>query len=240
MRAGYVWTHQLSNILEFAIRPLGDTVWVSTSESYRLLEVLGGLDMNAWIVGRRSEPLHIWATWCMGRQGIEPITGLPRLLMDLIARVSRGEDASDELGQFIALLPDQKTQTEYVWRCFAITALLCVESRHWPSRGVGDLTLELLEALRYLNTTSSGLDNYHALGWPAFTLGIHIQDNSRGGMALVDSILSSLFDRPDDGWRHPGGSIRSLMSRFWEERNEIGQEIAYRNLQSLAVEIGLW
>jgi hypothetical protein len=100
--------------------------------------------------------------------------------------------------------------------------------------------LELLEALRYFNNTSSGLDNYYAIGWPAFTLGIHIQDNSLGGMALVDSILSSLFDRPGDGWRIQGGSIQSLMSRFWKERNEIGQEITYRNLQSLAVGIGLW
>ncbi|KAF9893471.1 hypothetical protein FE257_010783 [Aspergillus nanangensis] len=180
MRAGYTWTHQISKILEFAIRPRGDDIAVSTTDSHQLLEILGGLDMNAWIVGRRSEPMHIWATWCMGRYGIEPSTGLPRPLLDLIARASRNQDVSDELRQFIAHLPDRPSHGEYLWQCFAVAALLSVRSRLRSSLGVTDLTIELLEILRHLNTTPGVEDNYCALGWPAFTLGIHIQDNALG------------------------------------------------------------
>lgn len=239
MRAGYSWTHQIPQILEIESRPRRDDSMACTSDANHTLEVLGGLDMDVWIVGRQTEPLHIWATWCMGREGIEPITGLPRPLLDLIARVSRKEDVASELRQFIATLPHMPTSAERLWRCFAVTALLCIESNLRPC-GVGNITLELLKLLRVFISTSTGEDNLRSLGWPAFELGIHIQDNTQGGMALVDTILAHLFEQSGEGWRRPQGSLRSLMKRFWTERGKCGHEIAYRTLQSRAVEIGLW
>lgn len=219
MRAGYRWTHQISLILEVEVHQWSDQKMTGADDAYHVLEVLGGLDMDVWIVGRQSEQLHIWATWCMGRQGIEPITGLPRPLIDLIARVSLKEDVSCELRQFLATLPDTPAKPESLWRCFAVTALLRVESHLRPCAG-SDLALELLELLRLLTSTSVGEDNLRALGWPAFELGIHIQDNDQGGMTLVDNILTQLFDQSDEGWRSPQGSLRSLIKGFWRERDD--------------------
>lgn len=78
------------------------------------------------------------------------------------------------------------------------------------------------------------------IAWPAFTLGIHAQDNALGAMTLVDDILSHVFTQHDAGWKHPAGSLGMLMNRSWEERDKIGPEFAYQSLQDAAVEIGLW
>ncbi|OJJ06541.1 hypothetical protein ASPVEDRAFT_75638 [Aspergillus versicolor CBS 583.65] len=148
MRAGYTWTHHIEKILPLAVRMSQDSnhYTAADSHSHSLLEVLGGLDMDAWIVGRRSEPLHVWKTWCMGRQGIESITGLPRPLLDLIARVSVKEDVSAELHQFIGILPlpQRQRHRESLWHCFAVTALLHLHGRGRPVDGVGVLATQLL------------------------------------------------------------------------------------------------
>ncbi|KAL2810169.1 hypothetical protein BJX63DRAFT_403057 [Aspergillus granulosus] len=242
MRAGYTWTHHIAEILPLAVRLSSDNIHSATSDPHSLLEILGGLDMDAWIVGRRSEPLHVWTTWCMGRQGIESITGLPRPLLDLIARVSRNEDVSAELRQFITLLPLPQRQSyqESLWRCFAVTALLHLQSRVSPVGGVDVLTTQLVDLLRYLHATLAWKGNHNVLAWPAFTLGIHVQDNSLGGMTVVNEILSLVFAQSDEGWRHPDGCMRALMNQFWEERERIGRKSAYHNLQGTAFEVGLW
>ncbi|KAL4795056.1 hypothetical protein BDV19DRAFT_180078 [Aspergillus venezuelensis] len=244
MRAGYTWTHHIAGILPLAVRLFSNTTGSTAGVSHSLLEILGGLDMDAWIVGRRTEPLHVWATWCMGRRGVEPITGLPRYLLDLIARVSRNEDVSTELRDFIAFLtlPERQSYQVSLWHCFAVTALLQLQCRVGPVCGVGVpvLTTQLLELLRLLHAALTPEDNYHVLAWPAFTLGIHVQDDSFGAMTVASEILSLVFSRPDQGWRRPEGSIGALMNRFWEERGRIGREPAHDNLQSGAVEIGLW
>jgi len=252
MRAGYEWTFHISNILPLALHLEGNGT-TRTGESHSLLEVLGGLDMDAWIVGRRSKPLHVWANWCMGRQGIEPITGLPRPLIDLLARLSRLEDVSHKLRQFLAELScghDDFTLTGNLnlWRCFALTGLLQVQSRFMPSReGVDELVMELLDLLRRVSppgftTTTPGVSerNWSVLAWPAFTLGIHVENNNEGAMTLANDILSHIYDQSSFGGRPSDGSLLLLVNQFWNERQTVGRDSAFRNLQASAIEIGLW
>jgi len=99
MRAGYPWAWQLERMLVIVL------VMPIRPERQQYLEILVGLDMNVWIVGRKSLPLHIWAKSCRNSQGIEEMTGLPRPLLDLISLVSRGDDVSRDLQQYADILP---------------------------------------------------------------------------------------------------------------------------------------
>ncbi|KAL4867251.1 hypothetical protein BDV12DRAFT_186879 [Aspergillus spectabilis] len=91
----YTLTNHIVGIISLAVRLSSNNLDSKAADPHSLLEILGGLDMDAWIVGRLSEPLH----------GVERITGLSRPLLDLIARVSRNKDVSAELTHFIAQLP---------------------------------------------------------------------------------------------------------------------------------------
>ncbi|KAL2848176.1 hypothetical protein BJY01DRAFT_246501 [Aspergillus pseudoustus] len=191
--------------------------------------------MDTWIVGQRSKPLHVWANWCMGRQGIEPITGLPQPLIDLLARLSRLEDVTDELRQFLAGLSCGSNTLPPVWAFKG-------------KKEVGELATELVGLLRLLSapgpgattTTPAVSENWSVLAWPAFTLGIHAENNNAAAMTLVDDILSPVYDQSSSGWRHSDGSLRLLVNQFRNERQRVGRDFAFRNLQASAIEIRLW
>jgi hypothetical protein len=126
MHLGYHWTAHIGGLLSLAERSLLDNGIITNNSAARTFERLASVDMAAWIIGRRTPPLHIWSTWCSGGNGIEKITGLPRSLLDLIGRASLREDVAEELTTWFALLRmDDSTPAEYhIWQAYCIGSLL--------------------------------------------------------------------------------------------------------------------
>jgi hypothetical protein len=68
---------------------------------------MGVLEMPAFILGRRSRPLHIWYRHCQSQGSapitisgalVEPITGIPHSLLDLFSRIDMGATEEDFRG----------------------------------------------------------------------------------------------------------------------------------------------
>ncbi|KAF4416000.1 hypothetical protein FACUT_12942 [Fusarium acutatum] len=138
-------------------------------ERQQYLEILGGLDMNAWIVGRQPAPLHIWATYCRGGEGIEDVTGLPRHLLDLISLVSRREDVLQELKQYAEVLPQTHDKMTGVYRSLILSAQIYLHQEP-----VAPLLSELFTLVRCLRQEITGAD-LGILAFPAYTLEYHGQ-----------------------------------------------------------------
>ena len=138
------------------------------------LELLAGLDMDAWIVGRQSPPVHIWAHFCTGRPGVESITGLPRTLLDLIALASLGQDVHYELVRWEPEpeLPSTGAQLQATWRCFRLATHLHLHRNGHILPASETLAAELLSAIR---TSLQGHDDTEHLNprvyiWPLYTI----------------------------------------------------------------------
>lgn len=52
-----------------------------------LITLIGVLDLPTHILGRKSNNLHVWYNHCRGQSGLEPVTGLPCSLLDLLSSV---------------------------------------------------------------------------------------------------------------------------------------------------------
>ncbi|KAF4423713.1 C6 finger domain protein, partial [Fusarium austroafricanum] len=173
LRAGYAWSHLLAQMLSYAEQLLPQ-VWHLPRDEHsvqtRLLEVLGGLDMDIWILGRRSPPLHIWARYCSGRQGVEEITGLPRPLLDLIAQVSQQGNVMADLEHYLDSLDSSLAQHQvYTWQCFALAALYYQYRHFTPWRDAQSLLDKIAAILCQLHQTMHK-SNIRALIWPTDVL----------------------------------------------------------------------
>ncbi|KAL0933307.1 uncharacterized protein CTRU02_212270 [Colletotrichum truncatum] len=221
MRAGYAWTRQVEQMLALVLGTNDHNLSKGflPLEQHRMLEVLGGIEMDAWIVGRQSKPMHIWATYCRGRQGIEPVTGLPRPLIDLISQVGRHEDVKEELGLFIAALPNIRSPAVKHWHCFAVASLLTLQQSRKKSLTSHDVQViremenELANLIRELYS-DLGPINASALAWPSFCLGR--QSRSRKNLELVEEVLGRAVPRvgTSGSWGH-GGTPIGAMYRQW-------------------------
>lgn len=103
-----------------------------------LLEVMGVMDMPCLAVGRQTPPIGIWRRFCQPtgpRHGIEPVTGLPRSLLDLLAGI--GFDTTEqcfwdwpgEAGNFLQC---------YLWEAYRLAGILAIrqsERMRNPSSG---------------------------------------------------------------------------------------------------------
>ncbi|KAJ5108059.1 hypothetical protein N7456_004734 [Penicillium angulare] len=97
---GLPWTVHLEgmhNILQS--HGLADQHHTATQTSFRthLLEVMGVMDLPCFSIGRQTSYIGIWHRYCQPnspREGIEPVSGLPRVLLDLFAGI--GIDTTEQ------------------------------------------------------------------------------------------------------------------------------------------------
>ncbi|CAG7556455.1 unnamed protein product [Fusarium equiseti] len=224
MRAGYPWTWQLERMLAIVLpMPIGP-------ERQQYLEILGGLDMNVWIVGRQSPPLHIWANYCLNGQGIEEVTGLPRSLLDLISLVSRGKDVSGSLQQYAAMLPQMRDTLTETCRALVLSARIYLQEE--PLFPISNELFTLVTCLKQQMLNS----DLGILAWPAYTLG------SRGASQecrfLAEDILSMVSASClPDGVTALRGSPLGAMRRYWAS---VGILNASLTRDCDGAEIGLW
>lgn len=117
-----------------------DPPGIATPTPFRahLLEVMGVMDMPCLVVGRQRLPIGIWRRFCQPtgpRHGIEPVTGVPRSLLDLLAGI--GFDTTEqsfwdwpgEAGSFLQ---------HYLWEAYRLAGILTIrqcERLHKASPG---------------------------------------------------------------------------------------------------------
>ncbi|EEH33091.2 hypothetical protein PAAG_04144 [Paracoccidioides lutzii Pb01] len=243
MRAGYPWTHHLPQILSLLLAfpvNVSDAVETDICSRLNLLEILGGLDMDVWIVGRRSEAVHIWATYCSGREGIEKTTGLPRPLLDLIARLSRNEDVAVELLELLLKLPPESDDyASNVHRCFILTALLQLHSRVRPMPDVDLLIKNLLDMMRCLHAATDARYNQRVLIWPAYVVGCYVREVEDRSLVENTLLQVRIPDRPS-GPLAPEESVLVMSQQLWDERLSIGENDAFQKMQAQFPDLGLW
>ncbi|KAK2125315.1 hypothetical protein NOF04DRAFT_1361803 [Fusarium oxysporum II5] len=224
MRAGYSWTWQLERMHSLVLTmPQGP-------ERQQHLEVLGGLDMNVWIVGRKSAPLHIWATYCRGGEGVENVTGLPRRLLDLISLVSRREDVSHELQQYADALPQAHDTMTGVYRSFILSARIYLQKEP-----IVTLLTELFTLVRCLRQEIPGTD-LGILSFPAYTLGYHGELLEYRTLA-VDVLSAPSTTYLPDGTSVLRGSPLNAMRSYWASIGVLDRSLAGGCGDS---EVGLW
>ncbi|KAJ5935276.1 hypothetical protein N7466_004823 [Penicillium verhagenii] len=94
-----------------------------------LVEVMGVMDLPFFSIGRQTPGIGIWRRYCQPaspREGIEPVTGLPRALVDLFAGIGSNTteqsfwDWPGELGSFLQC---------YLWEAYRLAGILTLR-RH--------------------------------------------------------------------------------------------------------------
>ena len=129
---GLPWTVHLEgmhNILQS--HGLADRYRTATQAVFRthLIEVMGVMDLPCFSIGRQTPCIGIWRRYCQPsspREGIEPVSGLPRALLDLFAGI--GIDTTEqsfwdwpgEVGSFLQ---------SYLWEAHRLAGILTLR-RH--------------------------------------------------------------------------------------------------------------
>lgn len=126
---GLPWTMHIEgmhNILQ-SRSPNGSPI-TGTPTPFRahLLEVMGVMDIPCLAIGRQTPSIGIWRRFCQltgPRYGIEPVTGIPRSLLDLLAGI--GLDTTEqsfwdwpgEAGNFLQC---------YLWEAYRLAGILTI------------------------------------------------------------------------------------------------------------------
>ncbi|KAJ6044886.1 hypothetical protein N7499_007390 [Penicillium canescens] len=138
---GLPWTMHLEgmhNILQS--HGLNDTHRPSTPTHFRihLLEVMGVMDLASFSIGRQSPRIGIWRRYCQPaapRYGIEPVSGIPRTLLDIFAGI--GAEATEQTFWDWPGEPGSFLQC-YLWEAHRLAGILALrrETRaSFPSQG---------------------------------------------------------------------------------------------------------
>jgi len=239
MRAGYPWTGQLAPILPLALAYRETNVdGVETGCHY--LELLGGLEMDAWIAARQTKPLHIWSRYCMGRQGIEASTALPRPLLDLISRVSRHEDVSHDLFGYANGLAKRNDFQALYWRTYALTAILhlhgLITTQYDAKETTEQLMIVVRQIIEILETNRN--HNIRILVWPMYVLAQNVLEEE--DMKFIAKIIRRISETHGNA-RLLCEAIGQCAPRMSVLMSGIGTLTSLpADFSSGGVELGLW
>lgn len=105
--------------------------------SRQALESLGVMDLPSFVLGRNSPTIGIWksfriaqGSWNQGRlDGVEPVTGIPRSLLDIFAAVA--EEPGDDIALRFWSWQDGGGDTTQcrLWDCWRLSGILDVRRR---------------------------------------------------------------------------------------------------------------
>lgn len=112
------------------------------------------MDLPPFIAGRRSPPMHIWYHHCRGQSrrwlgptntntntggtaGIEPITGLPRSLIDLFSCMGFSPDQDLESGFWGWPGEEGSVAQVQLWEAYRFAGVLAVRRNSHSSLGLG-------------------------------------------------------------------------------------------------------
>jgi hypothetical protein len=196
---GLPWTMHLEGMHRILQSDgLDDLHRLSTPNHFRihLLEVMGVMDLPCFAVGRQTSEIGIWRRYCQPatpRYGVEPVSGLPRTLLDIFAGIGAETteqtfwDWPGEQGGFLQC---------YLWEAHRLAGILTLRRQAYapvlpdntvsawrqPARCPADTTvlvariLASLDALR-LASVERPLEDAHirnAILFPMFIAGLEV------------------------------------------------------------------
>lgn len=147
---GLPWTMHLEgmhNILQSHGLSEGPTEAITSSFRSHLLEVMGVMDLPCFSVGRQTHPsatsrqsacIGIWRRYCQpskSRQGVEPVSGLPRTLLDIFAGI--GVDTTEQTFWEWSGEPGSFLQS-YLWEAHRLAGILSLRRHLRSVRYEGD------------------------------------------------------------------------------------------------------
>lgn len=107
------------------------------ASSRQALESLGAMDLPSFVLSRKSPTIGIWRnfrnaqdSWKQGRlDGVEPVTGVPRSLLDIFAAMA-GEPGNDIALRFWSWQRDGGDPAQrYLWDFWRFSGILDVRQR---------------------------------------------------------------------------------------------------------------
>ncbi|KAJ5375634.1 hypothetical protein N7517_007640 [Penicillium concentricum] len=133
---GLPWTMHIEgmyNILQIRSPEHSTGMEAATPFRTHLLEVMGVMDIPCFAIGRQTSPIGIWRRFCQStgpRHGIEPVTGLPRSLLNLLAGIDTDTteqsfwDWAGEAGTFSQC---------HLWEAYRLAGILTIHQRRRSS-----------------------------------------------------------------------------------------------------------
>lgn len=186
-----LWTAHLPG-LEAIIRQrnLHHPIMQRDSLTQFFVEGIGLLDLPGATLGRRNPCRHIWRRLItpLQRSGIEPTTGLPRSLLDIMAHMDIPE-AEEEL---LSWTPSDRAEhvLQYpFWEAFRLTTMLMSRSltsvkksdslprqEHSLDANTESIVMRILSCIKALQSATE--DPFHiplrcCILWPLFTAALH-------------------------------------------------------------------
>lgn len=240
MHLGYSWTTHLSGLLTLAETFELDSSASQEERQSNTIERLAGVDLDVWIIGRQTTPHHIWARKCAGGLGIEPMSGLPRSLLDLIAQASLRRDVSRRLRQWASELDclSYGRARYHVWQAYCIGTLL--QQHIWQVTTLDDAS-DLLQTLKsHIETFMDAIDDEADLNprmtlWPLYIAGALAEDMETRSF-VTQKLADPLFYRDFKSQNHLG----AILTETWE-RNDRGDKVTPDNVaQERKLELGIW
>ncbi|KAJ5275165.1 hypothetical protein N7497_005778 [Penicillium chrysogenum] len=236
---GLPWTMHLEgmhNILQS--HGLDDLHRQSTPTHFRihLLEVMGVLDLACFSVGRQAPEIGIWRRYCQPaalRFGIEPVSGLPRTLLDILAGI--GAETTEQTLWDWPGQPGSFLQC-YLWEAHRLAGILIIRKRAntsatptsnnsisaWrqPAKCPADTSvlvariLASLDALRLASVERPTEDVFikNAILFPMFVAGLEVSVLCRKP-EWQQSIRKGLLGS------HQCGILLSLLEELWQKED---------------------
>lgn len=239
MLLGYSWTGHLRDLL--SLPDFSNLVKRAKTdeEALILLEALSILDLDLWVIGKKTASKHIWIKCCRGRPGIERVTGLPRPLLDIIALACRDSDAIG-LRRWLATsrIENMNTSLYHVCQAYATASILYLYTAD------GTLPHDLLDLCRVLEyhihhfreelSTNTGL-SARQIVWPSFILGNVAPDKQT--RQFVREILA---DKSLQYGVKPYGRIIEILEEMWARVDTSEYVTPSTIVEAQNLELGIW
>ncbi|CAI7663618.1 unnamed protein product [Penicillium glandicola] len=231
---GLPWTIHLVGLHKILqSHGLDDLHHPSTPTHFRihLLEVMGVLDLACFSVGRQAPEIGIWRRYCQPvapRYGIEPVSGLPRTLLDIFAGIGTETteqtlwDWPGESGSFLQcyLWEAHRLAGILILRKRAITSSTSLSAWRQPAMCPADTfvlvgrILANLDALRLASVERPAEDVYikNATLFPTFVAGLEVGVLCRK-LEWKQTIRKALIDS------HQCQILLSLLEELWQKED---------------------
>jgi len=208
-----------------------------------MLEAIATIDLDAWVIGRQTKTSHVWYRWCMGGSGVEPISNLPRSLLDLIAAASAGVDCSNEVMQWSPStgLLETSVAKRHIWQAYAVATRLFLHQKKIAVLE-GDTAIAALTHCLTQHITSSrsasALNpafNARMTVWPLFVAGEYSADDLTRFFirrALADAAMNQYFRSEN--------AVGTILEETWA-RNARGDMVTAEMVaREQNIEVGIW
>ncbi|CAG7917408.1 unnamed protein product [Penicillium olsonii] len=152
---GLPWTMHLEGMHRILQRDGLDVNCPPTPAFFRihLLEVMGVMDISCFSIGRQSPQIGIWRRYCQPaapRYGVEPVSGLPRTLLDIFAGI--GAETTEQSFWNWTGEPGSFPQC-YLWEAYRLAGILALRRGNVPVSSPGNITTWRQPAKCPANTT---------------------------------------------------------------------------------------